>query len=240
MEEAKILSILEELEAELTWRESEIKFLKNLLIHLKSNEEEDAFRKALVVMLYSHYEGFCTFAFQTYVLAINEEKLLRKQVNSSLAAASLNQEFSLFEAEEYKEERFKRVFRKSVPDDKKLYKFSKRVYLLEALDNFMDSEIEIPDKVVNTESNLWPGVLKKLLYSLGLPENTFAKHEEQIKQLVNTRNGISHGKDKEGIDEAEFEKLEKATSDISKTIIQLIQTSLSKREYLKEEYRVPI
>jgi hypothetical protein len=237
MEEAKILTILEELEAELTWRESEIKFLKNLLIHLKNENEENAFRKALVVMLYAHYEGFCAFAFQAYVLAINEEKLLRRQVKSSLAAASLNQEFSLFEAEEYKEERFKRVFGKSAPNDNKLFKFSKRVYLLESLDNFLEQEIEIPDKVVNTESNLWPVVLKKLLYSLALPENTFARHENEIKTLVNTRNGISHGQEKEGIDEPTFEKLEKATSDINKTIIQLIYKSLANKEYLREECR---
>lgn len=237
MEEAKILTILEELETELTWRESEIKFLKNLLINLKNEDEENTYRKALVVMLYAHYEGFCAFAFQTYVLAINEERLLRKQVNSSLVAASLNQEFSLFENEEYKEERFTRVFRKRAPDDKKLFKFSKRIYLLESLDNFLEQQIEIPDKVVNTENNLWPEVLKKLLYSLGLPENTFARHEDAIKTLVNTRNGISHGKDKEGIDVSTFGKLENATSDINKTIIKLIKKALANKEYLREEYR---
>jgi hypothetical protein len=237
MEATKIAHVREELEAELTWRESEIKFLKNQLANLKNEDEKSIYRKALVVMLYSHYEGFCSFAFQTYVLTINEEKLTRKKVSSSLAAASLNQEFALFESKEYKEERFKKVFKKKAPEDSKLFNFSKRVYLLEALDDFLEQEIEIPDKVVNTESNLWPVVLKKLLYSLGLSENVFDKHEDQIKKLVNTRNGISHGKEKEGIDERTFEVLERITSDINKTIIKLIHNTLTQQEYLKVEYR---
>lgn len=232
MEDTKILSIREELENELTWREAELRFLKNQMVNINKDEDRDIYRKSLVVMLYAHYEGFCTFAFQTYVLAINEENLLRKQVNSSLAAASMHDEFSLFELQEYKEARFKRVFSKNPPDDNKLYKFSKRVYLLEAFNGFLDKKIEIPDKVVNTENNLWPVVLKKLLYSLGLPENTFVRHEVAIKELVNTRNGVSHGKEKDGIDENTFRKLEEATSDINESIIQLIYDALKNKEYL--------
>ncbi|QPA58684.1 MAE_28990/MAE_18760 family HEPN-like nuclease [Lysinibacillus sphaericus] len=236
MDAIKILSIVEELESELTWRELELKFLKNQLSNIESEDEKKVYRKALVVMLYAHYEGFCSFAFQTYVLAINEEEIIRREANSNLIAASLHQEFSLFESEEYKETKFKKVFNKPV-DDKKLYKLSKRIYLLDSLNEFLDKKVEISDKVVNTESNLWPIVLKKLLYTLGLPENTFIRYEATIKDLVNTRNGISHGQQKEGIDEITFNKLEQATTEINKAVIQLIQNALKNKEYLKEEHR---
>ncbi|MFB7142572.1 MAE_28990/MAE_18760 family HEPN-like nuclease [Gottfriedia sp. NPDC056225] len=234
MEGSKILSIREELENELTWRTNELKILKNQLIKIPKPEDRDIYRKSLVVMLYAHYEGFCNFAFQTYVIAINEENLLRKDVNSNLAAASMHQEFSLFEQDEYNENRFKKVFGKKPPEDNKLFKFSKRVYLYEAFDDFLNQKIEIPDKIVNTESNLWPVVLKKLLYSLGLPESTFARHETSIKNLVSTRNGISHGQKKDGISEVTFEELEKSTNEINNSIIKLIYNSLINKEYLNQ------
>lgn len=238
MDEAKIISIREELEAELTWRENELKLLKNQLVKIQSKKEQNIYRKSLVVMLYAHYEGFCNFAFQTYVIAINEERLLRKQVNNYLAAASMHQEFTLFENEEFKERQFKKIFGQKPPEDRKLFKLSKRKYLLDALEDFLEQIMIIPDKVVNTESNLRPLVLKKLLYSLGLPENSFSRYEANITELVNTRNAISHGQQKDGIDGSTFERLEKTTRDINNAIIILIYDALRKKLYLKDHFVV--
>jgi len=234
MDEAKIINIREELENELTWRENELKLLKNQLVKIQTKKEQNIYRKSLVVMLYAHYEGFCNFAFQTYIMAINEESLLRKQVNNYLVAASMHQEFTLFENEQFKEQTFKKIFGQKPIEDRKLFKLSKRKYLLDALENFLEQKIIIPDKVINTESNLRPLVLKKLLYSLGLPENSFSRYEEHITELVNIRNAISHGQKKGGIDESTFERLEKTTRDINNAIIILIYDALRKKLYLKD------
>jgi HEPN superfamily RiboL-PSP-like protein len=43
------------------------------------------------------------------------------------------------------------------------------------------------------ESNLKPVVLRKILFRLGFPPETFASHEGTIHRLVNRRNNIAHG-----------------------------------------------
>src|SRR5262245_48557059 len=60
-----------ELEEELAWRKEEIRFLKNQMTEMKTEDERERFRRALVVMLYSHFEGYWRAAFSTYVKALN-------------------------------------------------------------------------------------------------------------------------------------------------------------------------
>lgn len=233
MDIQKILSITEELENDWTDREKELRFLKNQLINIEESQR-DIYRKSLVLMLYSHYEGFCSFAFNTYILAINEERISRREAHDSLVTASMSSEFNLFEDENYKEKRYKDMFGKKPPDDKKLYKASKRIHLVSAFNDWLLEEtLDIPDKVVNTESNLWPIVLKKLLYVVGLPYDAFNQHEDTIKKLLNLRNGIAHGDFREGVDEQEYLKLETATFSINRTMIRLITNALEEKKYLK-------
>lgn len=238
MEDHKIIIVREELENDLNWRMDELRLLKNQLLTVDSIEKQNLFRRSLIVMLYSHYEGFCNFAFQLYVLTINEEKLLRKQVKSCLAIASMHQEFSHFESDTYKEDRFRQVFGKKLPNnDLKLLKHSKRIFMYDCFEDVSSQELFIPDKVVNTESNLWPIVLKKLLYTLGLPENHFVKYEASIKKLIDYRNGISHGQRdfRDGIDEATFHEIENSCNEINKNVIKLVYDSLKNDVYLKQQ-----
>lgn len=236
MDNHKLESIREDLENDLNWRMDEYRFLKNQLAYIEDEDKQKIYRRSLLVMLYSHYEGFCNFSFTVYVLSINELELIRKDAHSHLAAASMLQEFSLFESDEYKEERFKRVFRKGIPNnDRELFKHSKRIYLYDCFEDFTNKPLMIPEKVVNTESNLWPTVLKKMLYSLGLPEGTFTRHETNIKKLVDMRNGISHGQAswKHGLTSQELDQIELSVTDINNTIIRLIYDSMRDKVYLK-------
>lgn len=236
MDNHKLELIREDLENDLNWRMDEYRFLKNQLANIEDESKKNIYRRSLLVMLYSHYEGFCNFSFTVYVLAINQLELKRKDAHSHLAAASMLQEFSLFESDEYKESRFKRIFNRELPNnDKELFKHSKRIYLYDCFEDFSNKPLEIPEKVVNTESNLWPVVLKKMLYSLGLPENTFVRHESTIKDLVNMRNGISHGQAtwRNGLTTEDLERIENAVNDINNTIIRLIYDSLRDKVYLK-------
>ncbi len=52
-----------EIENEQSWRFDEIRFFQNRLAEIKSEEDREKYRKALVLILYSHFEGFCKFAF---------------------------------------------------------------------------------------------------------------------------------------------------------------------------------
>lgn len=60
-----------ELEADLEWRQFELRTLANTLGSIKDRDEQDRFRRAMVVMLYAHVEGYCKLALLTYVKALN-------------------------------------------------------------------------------------------------------------------------------------------------------------------------
>ena len=58
-----IIEVRAEFEEELTWRVDEIRLLHNQLGYIRKEADKMRYRKALVVMLYSHFEGFCKTAF---------------------------------------------------------------------------------------------------------------------------------------------------------------------------------
>lgn len=47
------------LEDELLWRFEEINFFKKQLINLEEENEQRKYRKSMVLILYSHLEGWC-------------------------------------------------------------------------------------------------------------------------------------------------------------------------------------
>ena len=59
MELKELENIRTQLEGELKWRLDEIHFLHNQQNHISNEKDQNCYRKALVVMLYSHFEGFC-------------------------------------------------------------------------------------------------------------------------------------------------------------------------------------
>ena len=54
------------LEAELAWRQEELAFFKNQLSDI-TEENKNKYRKCLVLILYSHLEGYIKICLQTYV-----------------------------------------------------------------------------------------------------------------------------------------------------------------------------
>ena len=77
-----------QLQYDLEWREREFTLLINQLSNM-SQDDKKIYRKTLLVMLYSHFEGFCKFAFQTYLKLINEERIARSDANEYIIASSL-------------------------------------------------------------------------------------------------------------------------------------------------------
>jgi hypothetical protein len=60
-----------EIEAEREWREREMRLLRNQLSLLATEEQRKIARKALVVMLYAHFEGTCKALLSMYVNRLN-------------------------------------------------------------------------------------------------------------------------------------------------------------------------
>ena len=110
------------LEAELAWRQEELAFFKNQLSDI-TEENKNKYRKCLVLILYSHLEGYIKICLQTYVQYINSQRLNRRDVNTGLMVASMHKEFIAYENLDRKCE----IFRKELPDDARLHRLYRRV-----------------------------------------------------------------------------------------------------------------
>ena len=84
------------LEVELAWRQEELAFFKNQLNEI-AEENKNKYRKSLVLILYSHLEGYIKICLQTYIQYINSQRLNRKDVNMGLMVASMHKEFIAYE-----------------------------------------------------------------------------------------------------------------------------------------------
>lgn len=218
-----------ELEAEMAWRQEDLAFFKNQLSNISNETEKEKYRKSLVLILYSHMEGYIKIALQTYIKYINLQTLPRKDVISGLMAASMNPEFNAYDNLDRKCD----IFRRELPDDTALHRFFRRVDFLDQLDEFKNAPLIIEDSVINTESNLWYVVLQKNLYKIGLPVDMFAQYERDIDALVNRRNSIAHGNSRSGVTEQEFSNWETKITRVMTDVTILIYDYANRKQYLQ-------
>ncbi len=221
-----------QLEDELTWRQDEIQFLHNQLSYIKKEEDKKRYRKVLVVMLYSHFEGFCKTAFSIYANAINQENLTCSHVTDQIIASSLAIVFRDFENTNKKSS----LFKNDLPDDRTIHRFARQVELINNLNAIWARRVNIPiDDVVDTEANLKPSVMRKILYRLGLPYDAFNENEGKLHSLLNYRNKIAHGSSKDGLEEKIYEEIQASTLGIMSSTIKMIMNALSKTNYLRKD-----
>nr|WP_294659085.1 MAE_28990/MAE_18760 family HEPN-like nuclease [uncultured Blautia sp.] len=215
------------LETELAWRQEELAFFKNQLNEVEESNK-NKYRKSLVLILYSHMEGYIKIGLQTYIQYINSQGLNRRDVNTGLMVASMHKEFIAYENMERKSE----FFRRALPDDTRLHRLYRRVDFMEKMENFKEQELVIDDQIIDTESNLWYIVLQKNLYKIGLPVDLFDDYRSDIDALVNRRNSIAHGNFKSGVTDTEFSNWERKVSEILEGITRLLYDYAKNRRYL--------
>ena len=212
----------EEMEYELTWRTNELRMLKNNLSLILKNNDKDKYRKSLIVMLYAHFEGFTKTCFNSYVSFINSQKLKRIHIENKpeLIASCMNDIFKAYDDKDRKNKFFKR----ELPDDKKLHSIYRRADLILQFKDFLNEDVYIKDDVIKTDSNLKSHVLSRNLYYVGIEPTSFDTFSKDIDNLVNLRNGIAHGSDKNGISEKIYNNYENIVlKDIMENLIQLFQ-----------------
>lgn len=222
-----------ELEEELTWRLNELRLLHNIQTNLSSDKEIKLYRKSLIVMLYSHFEGFCKFAFTYYIEQVNQQHYKRIQLNNSLVTASMNNEFNAYDDIDRK----CKLFKNPLPDDSELHRYSRRKDFLNALNDFLNEIAVIPDKIIDTESNLKPIVLRKILFRLGFDISIAKKYDNSINMLLEYRNSIAHGdgKFRDGVSEKQYSRVKIATTKLMSDIKDLVAHSLRDEQYLSNE-----
>lgn len=219
-----------EMEEELTWRQKELVFLRNVLGNLSKEDDKNMYRKSLVVMLYAHFEGFCKTCLLIYIKSVNDLKIPRKQANDNLIAASMEYIFNGYDNLDRK----CKVFKRQLPNDTELHRFYRRTDLVVQFNDFLDEDLVIADSVINTESNLWYHVLKKNLFKLGIDYTAFDKYESSIDLLVNKRNSIAHGSEKFGVKENEFKRMQDDIIETMNNIIKILIINLKDKSFEKD------
>lgn len=221
--------IYAQIELELEWRTEEIRFFQNTFSGITLVEKQDQSRRALILLLYAHFEGFCKFTLNLYINVVNQENISCGEANIALAAATLSDVFKELRNPEKKCDEF----RKSLPDDTALHRFARDQEFIERTSSINERKLHIPDSVVDTESNLKPVVLRKNLFKLGFPHDSLREIEGFIHRLLYHRNTIAHGSSREGIQSDEYFKLRDAAFEAMDHVKHKVIDSLTNKRYLR-------
>jgi hypothetical protein len=218
-----------EIELEREWREAELRFLKNRIAEIRATKDQDVARKVLVVMLYAHFEGLTRALFTIYVNALNRLGVAISSAHSALAAAALA---DLFKALRNPDSKCK-IFARALPQDAKLHRYARDREFLERTADFAIRTLTIdPDVIVDTESNLTPAVLRKILFQLGLDPEVVGPWEGTVNQMLKRRNDVAHGTARGGIGGKDYDALEKAVKEVADALVAALTTALTKQAYL--------
>lgn len=226
-----IADLRAELEADRAWREDEVRKLQNLGEGLSAQTDRDQYRRVLILMLYAHFEGFCKFALSLYCSAVNRARIQCEQADFALVAASLAEVFRDLRNPEKKSD----VFRHSLPDDRKLHIFDREREFVQRSADLMRRTVEIPDSVVDTESNLTPTVLSKNLFRLGFRHDAFERWHGDINKLLEFRNKIAHGEMRSGVNQKAYSDLRGSVDRVMTGITVVVIRSLENGDYLRTE-----
>lgn len=207
----------EEMEEDLTWRLQELKNFKNLMSLSQNYIDEEVYFKPLIVMLYSHYEGFAKLCFLAYLKYINSQNIQKKQLMSKpeLLASSMDEHFKYYDNKDRKNKFFKRKDK----DDRAIHMIYRRADLVQSFNNFLEEKVTINENVINTESNLWSHVLEKNFYKVSIKHTIMKSFYSDIDKLVQLRNSIAHGSKKRGVKKSFYEKIEVSTIKIMEKLI---------------------
>lgn len=162
-------------------------------------------------MVYAHYEGFCKFCWTLLLGSIERRAFLRKDLAPPLARRAMKSVFCELRGD---------------TSDENLWKFGFHEFGAELL-----GPATFPDEI-ETESNLWPSVAKKINASVGMCCASFDTHESDLKQLVGRRNKIAHGEKLEISNLTQLQQLEHAATLAMHDLALAVLDCLEKKSYL--------
>jgi hypothetical protein len=217
---------VDELHREYDWRFDEVRRLKNL-IESEKPSARDELRKSLVVVLYAHFEGYCVFALQHYLAAVNAARILCRDTTPALVAGAWER---VFRAMEHADQKCK-VFRQSLPNDVRLHRHWRRRHFVESIEEFYELPVDLNEDIIDAESNLKPEVLERNLFILGLDHTFVEPHFETIHNLLGRRNRVAHGEDRRGIPETEYEQYESSVFAICYLLIEFLEDAHRNSRY---------
>lgn len=206
-----------QLDGELAWRTAEVNALKGA-IALAPAASQDDLRKSLILVLYSHLEGFCVFALRHYVEAINDASIVCGDASPAVLAGAWEE---LFQAVLHGDKKCE-VFGQRLPDDRGLHSHWRRRHFVEEIRTLEAGRVKLSEKVINAESNLKPVVLQRNMFVLGLDHTFVTAHEGTLNRFLGKRNRIAHGEERRGIAEREYQEYETLVQRICRDLIDFL------------------
>lgn len=202
----------EQIEQDLAWREAEMGALKLLLASASGNTDRHrALLRACSAMLYAHYEGFCKFCWTLMLDTISAGSHLRRELVEPVARRAMATAF--------------KTLRGNTSDDN-LWQFGAGGFNGE-----LDEIADFPDEI-DTQSNLWPDLARKINGSVGLQCPTFDVHDVELRQLVGRRNKIAHGEKLEIASLGQFQQFENAAILVMHDLAIAVVDCLDNKTYL--------
>lgn len=165
------MEAIDELTADLGWRETELALLKVFFQRRDSTQRQhDVLARPAWSLLYAHYEGYSKFC-----LTLFFDRAARL-VDSCGPLPQKTKQYALFSE-------MKRI--RSLP----------AADFLHTLETFAATtgtqRPQFPE--IDTKSNLWPNVLEDLLTFADISCPSIDRNRVLLKALVGKRNGIAHG-----------------------------------------------
>ncbi|MGL5062207.1 MAG: MAE_28990/MAE_18760 family HEPN-like nuclease [Microcoleus sp.] len=202
----------QELEEDLKWREAELGSLKLQVVKATQSSVKQALLRAMWALLYAHYEGFCKFAWDLYLDELRKTGVKRKDCQDAIARLSLENNFkemrgnlSALSIWEFGQTQFKSL-----------------------LEENLDFQVKL-----ETDSNLWPHILKDNTLQAGLNCTLVDRYEVKLRALVSRRNGIAHGQKMIIKDIHEYQEYENAALEVMHDLAVAIVECLDCKLYLK-------
>lgn len=222
-------AVYEDLEGDHRSREGEVRLVERLLQQTSVEDEQTMLKRTLILLLYAHLEGFCKFALLSYTAALNALGLQCSEATYPIVSATLSKVFAALRDPNSKHD----VFRRKLPDDAPLHLAAREQEFIASFDKVLHLPVAIPDRVVDTQSNLSGIVLKKVMFQLGLDYPAIDAHQSTINRLLGIRNAIAHGDRLKIPSDREIAEFSSATFVLMRFLQGEIYAALKNRTYLK-------
>jgi hypothetical protein len=159
--------------SEVSWRRKELINLNNLHRSARGHHAE-MLRRAGIVLLYAHWEGFVRKAGAVYLEYVARQKLVFKELQSNFIALGIRGDL-----------------RQAVESNKSEMMIKVIDFMLTSMDNRAQWQW---DDVVQTKSNLSAERFREICNILALDYREFEVREKSVIQfLLEQRNNIAHG-----------------------------------------------
>ena len=202
-----------QIEEDLNWREAELASFKILISSAsKGSVRESALLRAIWALLYAHYEGFCKFAWDLYLDALEKEKVPRSACRDNIACLSLINDFKQLRGD--------------------LASESIWSFCTSEFPSLMSEPATFQTKL-ETEHNLWPNIFRENAQKIALPTTMIDEHATKIRALVARRNEIAHGQKMTIKDIDEYQKYEDSVLLIMHELAVNIIDALEGKKHLK-------